>query len=82
MAYDGERIQVNVRAGTLAQLQAVEELVGLPVDKWGDAPRGAVLVGVLVVYGDVPLDEAKALSIDEAMARVDLSNMGGTAPNA
>lgn len=68
-----ERLVINPNKGSLDELQRMETLVGLPADKWSNAPRASVIIAALVVYNGWTEEDARALPVEEAtrMVRVE-----------
>jgi hypothetical protein len=71
---EGPRLTIDLNTGSLKNLQAMEDIVGVPADKWKDVGRARVLIAALQVYGGLSQEEAEEMSPAEAMKRIRLDD--------
>jgi hypothetical protein len=55
---------------TIAQVEKVSREVGLPSNRWDEADQWVVMAVVYAVVEDIPVAEAKALTVAELSSRM------------
>jgi hypothetical protein len=55
---------------TIAQVEAISAEVGLPSSRWGEADHWSVMAVVYAVVEDIPVAEAKAMTVAQLSSRM------------